>query len=66
MLNIGITGRSGFIGKHLVNTLNLNKKINLFTIDKDNYNNKEKLKSFVKDCNVIIHLSSLSFYSITL
>ncbi|MBK69672.1 MAG: epimerase [Legionellales bacterium] len=60
MLNIGITGSSGFIGKHLVNTLNLNKKINLFTIDKDNYNNKEKLKSFVKDCNVIIHLSSLN------
>ncbi len=35
MIKIGITGSSGFIGQHLVRTLDLKKNIKIFTIDKN-------------------------------
>lgn len=61
MLKVGLTGQSGFIGTHLFNFLNL-KKDKIITIPfVDNYfENQDKLKKFVTDCDVIVHLAAMN------
>jgi UDP-2-acetamido-2,6-beta-L-arabino-hexul-4-ose reductase len=61
MLKIGITGQAGFIGKHLFNTLRLNPDIYERITFYDNYfSNEFLLRSFVRQCDVIVHLAAMS------
>ena len=61
MLKIGVTGRRGFIGTHLVNTLKLHKdKYELVSFEKNFFKDDQKLIKFVKKCDVIIHLAALN------
>lgn len=55
-MNILIIGSSGFIGKHLTNTLVAQKKHNVFTIDKDipkDFNGKRNYLGDIKDPNFV-------------
>jgi UDP-2-acetamido-2,6-beta-L-arabino-hexul-4-ose reductase len=64
MLKIGITGKSGFIGTHLANLLNLEKEKFLIIPFEDNYfNDNNQLKHFVKSCDVIVHLAAMNRHS---
>ena len=61
MLNIGITGKSGFIGEHLYNTLKLfPNEFNIIEFDRTFFGNSSKLNSFVTKCDVIVHLAALN------
>ncbi len=61
MLKVGITGQAGFIGSHLYNYLNL-KKDRIITIPfkDDFFAIPDKLKKFVSECDVIVHLAALN------
>ena len=61
MLNIGITGQSGFIGTHLYNTLALTPaKYTRIPFKNKNFLTNVKLKIFVQECDVIIHLAAMN------
>lgn len=61
MLKIGITGQPGFVGTHLFNTLNLYKdKFQTIPFEDHYFADEEKLKHWVKQCDVIIHLAALN------
>lgn len=60
-IRVGITGRSGFIGSHLYNHLQLNKNIFECCEFHDEYFlDTEKLQSFVKNCDTIVHLAAVN------
>ena len=64
MIKIGITGQSGFIGTHLFNTLSLFKDKFILIPFEDNYfNETSKLESFIKECDVIVHLAAMNRHS---
>jgi len=61
MLKIGITGQPGFVGTHLFNTLNLTKeKFQTIPFEDSYFADEEKLNSWVKQCDAIIHLAALN------
>lgn len=61
MIKIGITGKNGFIGTHLFNTLNLEpEKYELVTFKRSFFETQEALEKFVSKCDVIIHLAALN------
>lgn len=61
MLKIGITGQAGFIGTHLYNYLGLKKDDVLLIPFQDSFfSDQKKLESFVKHCDVIVHLAALN------
>jgi UDP-2-acetamido-2,6-beta-L-arabino-hexul-4-ose reductase len=61
MKKIGITGKSGFIGTHLSNTIYLDKeKYKLIEFEDENFDNEIALNEFVKNCDIIIHLAALN------
>ena len=61
MKRIGITGKSGFIGTHLWNTINLQKeKYQLVDFEDNYFSDSAKLNDFVKSCDTIIHLAALN------
>lgn len=60
-INVGITGQAGFIGTHLTNYLVLKQdEIQLIPFKDDFFKTPEKLKSFVKQCDTIIHLAAMN------
>jgi UDP-2-acetamido-2,6-beta-L-arabino-hexul-4-ose reductase len=60
-MTIGITGQPGFIGTHLFNTLNLSKdKFQTIPFEDSYFSNVDKLNSWVKQCNVIVHLAAMN------
>jgi UDP-2-acetamido-2,6-beta-L-arabino-hexul-4-ose reductase len=61
MRKIGITGQSGFVGTHLYNTLGLYPE-NFIRIPFEDafFDDNTLLKSFVGQCDVIIHLAALN------
>ncbi len=64
MIKIGITGKAGFIGTHLFNTLSLSKDKFILIPFEDNYfNETSKLESFIKECDVIVHLAAMNRHS---
>ena len=64
MIRIGITGKAGFIGTHLSNNIYLYKdKYELIDFEDSYFQNEEQLKSFVKQCDVIVHLAALNRHS---
>ena len=61
MLRIGITGQAGFVGTHLFNTLNLfPEKIEKVPFEDCFFSQPETLKTFVKNCDVIVHLAAMN------
>lgn len=63
-ITIGITGQSGFIGKHLANSIYLDKvKFKLVEFDDSYFQKEELLKNFVTQCDVIVHLAALNRHS---
>ena len=61
MLKIGITGQAGFVGKHLYNTIGLfPEEFQRIDFQKDFFNDENKLNTFVKKCDVIVHLAAMN------
>ncbi len=61
MKRIGITGQDGFIGKHVYNTLGLFPgEFERIDFKRSFFDNSENLDSFVRKCDVIIHLAALN------
>jgi len=61
MINIGITGQTGFIGTHLFNFFGLKKDEVIRIPFEDNFfEDISKLEAFVRQCDVIIHLAALN------
>ncbi len=61
MKKIGITGQSGFVGKHLYNTLELfPEEFERIDFDKSFFEDTGKLDEFVKRCDVIVHLAAMN------
>ena len=61
MINVGITGQSGFIGTHLYNTLNLKKEeIRTIPFSDSFFGNDAQMKEFVNECDVIVHLAAMN------
>lgn len=64
VLNIGITGQSGFIGSHLFNTLNLWKsKFTIIPFEDSFFEDVNSLTEFVKQCDFIVHLAGVNRHS---
>ena len=61
MIKIGITGQPGFVGTHLFNTLGLYPdKFTRIPFEDSFFQDESKLKSFVKQCDAIIHLAAMN------
>ncbi|HEY3390939.1 MAG TPA: NAD-dependent epimerase/dehydratase family protein, partial [Prolixibacteraceae bacterium] len=61
MINIGITGQAGFVGTHLFNTLGLQtNKYRCIPFEDAYFTDVNKLESFVKSCDVIVHLAAMN------
>ncbi|MGN6639093.1 MAG: polysaccharide biosynthesis C-terminal domain-containing protein [Mucilaginibacter sp.] len=60
MIKIGITGQHGFIGGHLFNFIGLQKDFERINFERNFFNDDEQLKSFVSNCEVIVHLAALN------
>lgn len=64
MLKIGITGQAGFVGTHLYNTFGLYpQEIERIPFEDAFFEEEEKLRSFVRRCDVIIHLAAMNRHS---
>jgi len=61
MIKIGITGQSGFLGTHLYNTLGLYpQKFTRIPFEDSYFEDKNKLNSFVSQCDVMVHLAAVN------
>lgn len=61
MKKIGITGKNGFVGSHLNNTLGLfPNDFESINFENSYFENTEKLDDFVKKCDVIVHLAAMN------
>lgn len=61
MIRVGITGQAGFVGTHLFNHLGLSpEKYKRIPFDDHFFENDIALKSFVKQCDVIVHLAAMN------
>lgn len=61
MIKIGITGQSGFVGTHLYNEFGLfPENIVRIPFEDSFFQNEKALRSFVKKCDVIVHLAAMN------
>ncbi len=61
MVRIGITGQAGFMGTHLFNYLSLRKTdVEIIPFQDNFFEDYDKLKSFVSQCDAIVHLAALN------
>jgi UDP-2-acetamido-2,6-beta-L-arabino-hexul-4-ose reductase len=61
MINVGITGQSGFIGTHLYNTLSIYKEeFRLIPFKDEFFLNDRELNVFVSSCDTIVHLAAVN------
>lgn len=66
MVNIGITGQTGFIGTHLFNKLNLfSKEFKTIGFEDEYFEDKDILTNWVKKCDVIVHLAAMNRHNDT-
>lgn len=64
MLRIGITGQAGFVGTYLYNTFGLYPgEIERIPFEDAFFEEEEKFCSFVRRCDVIIHLAAMNRHS---
>ncbi len=59
-MKIGITGQAGFVGTHLYNYLGLQEEVERIPFKDEYFQQEEKLKDFVKSCDVIVHLAAMN------
>lgn len=60
-LKIGITGKNGFVGSHLYNTLNLTpEKFEHVEFKKEYIDDEIALDGFTRQCDVIVHLAAMN------
>lgn len=60
-IKIGITGQSGFVGKHLSNNIRfINSNYSLVNFEDSWFENTKKLDSFVEESDIIVHLSGVN------
>ncbi len=60
-MRIGITGQNGFVGTHLFNTLGLfPDEFERIEFNRECFLDEEVLDTFVKKCDVIVHLAALN------
>ena len=60
MKRIGITGQSGFIGTHLAAYVASRNDTELVPFDDSFFQDELRLREFVHDCDVIVHLAAAS------
>ena len=61
MIKVGITGQAGFVGTHLFNTLGLYPdKFERISFEDAFFSDENKLKSFVSNCDAIVHLAAMN------
>jgi UDP-2-acetamido-2,6-beta-L-arabino-hexul-4-ose reductase len=61
MIKVGITGQNGFVGTHLYNELGLfSDMIVRIPFEDCFFQDEYELRSFVKQCDVIIHLAAMN------
>src|SRR4030042_2025700 len=60
MQRIGITGQAGFIGTHLFNYLGLQDEVERIVFEDAYFQDENKLRTFVKNCDVIVHLAAMN------
>lgn len=60
MIRIGITGQAGFVGTYLFNFLGLKDEVQRIPFEDSFFSNTDKLQSFVKQCDVIVHLAAMN------
>lgn len=61
LLNVGITGQSGFIGYHLTQYLRLHgDEIEVVPFDSAYFQDPDQLKLFVQKCDTIVHLAAMN------
>jgi len=60
MQRIGITGQAGFIGTHLFNYLGLQDAVDRVIFEDEFFQDENKLRTFVKNCDVIVHLAAMN------
>ena len=61
MIHVGITGQPGFVGSHLYNELGLlSDSIVRIPFEDSFFENDTRLRSFVKQCDVIVHLAAMN------
>ena len=60
MISVGITGQSGFVGTHLYNYLqDKSSFFKCIPFEDSFFEDEKKLQSFVKKCDVIVHLAAM-------
>lgn len=65
MIKIGVTGQSGFVGTHLLNRLrNRPDKYMIIPFEDEYFEDEMKLRTFVKRCDVVVHLAAMMRSSI--
>lgn len=61
MKKVGITGQNGFVGSHLFNQISLLKEdFSLVPFNRSFFETAASLESWVKECDVIVHLAALN------
>jgi UDP-2-acetamido-2,6-beta-L-arabino-hexul-4-ose reductase len=63
MIRVGITGSNGFVGSHLSNYLRLQQGIEIVIFDRNYFDESDKMESFVRSCDCIVHLAGLNRHS---
>lgn len=60
MIKVGITGQSGFVGTHLAAKLNsMPNKYSIIPFEDSYFEDEQKLRNFVRQCDVIVHLAAM-------
>lgn len=60
MKRVGITGQAGFIGTHLANAVMEREDLELVRFEDGYFDDEAKLRGFVKECDVLVHLAAAS------
>lgn len=61
MLRVGITGQTGFIGRHLYNYLGYQEsEVKRIPFMDSYFSDSDKLEGFVGDCDAIVHLAAVN------
>ena len=59
-MKVGITGQSGFIGTHLAAAVDKATDMELVPFEDAFFAEEEKLRSFVRQCDAVMHLAAMS------
>ena len=59
-VKIGITGQAGFMGTHLFNYLGIQEGIERIPFEDSFFDQENKLKDFVQQCDVVVHLAAMN------